>query len=227
QGKTETIKKTIYKDKLQKKNMRKAQDYYEYKHDIEDNKIYYFDEHENLVEDIYATNTRISHPFFTELVDQVVAYMLSNPVEIKVEDDEEFQESLKEYWKEDTQLFLQEMLEGSSIKSYEYAFARTNSQDKLMFQVSNALQTFDVVDHTGDRVATVRYYELPILRDDKREMVEHCEVWTDYNVTFYVKNDKDEWILNKNENPNPRSHVIATVQEDDDKEPVTLGRSYG
>ncbi len=227
QGKSEAIEEAIQADQIEKqKKMQKAINYYEYQHDIEDNRIFYFDEHGVLQEDQYATNTKISHPFFTELVDQSVSYLLSNPVEVTTEDPK-FKEYLEEYWGEDMQLFLQEMVEGSSIKSYEYAFVRTTNEDKITFQVSNSKQTFDVVDHTGDRVATVRYYELPMLVDDRREMIEHCEVWTDYDVRFYRKNEKQKWILNPDESPNPRSHVVATQVEDDDKEPTVFGRSYG
>lgn len=57
---------------------RKSNDYYEGRHDIKDYNLYYFDEEsQSFVQDYSRSNIKISHPFFTELVDQQVQYMLS------------------------------------------------------------------------------------------------------------------------------------------------------
>ena len=51
--------------------------YYEGKHDILNYKLYYFNANGQLVEDTTRSSIKICHPFFTELVDQCVQYMLS------------------------------------------------------------------------------------------------------------------------------------------------------
>ena len=53
-----------------------GQRYYDGEHDIKQYKLYYYDADGKLVEDKSRSNIKISHPFFTELVDQTVQYML-------------------------------------------------------------------------------------------------------------------------------------------------------
>lgn len=217
------LSKAIQEDKLSqaKNKARQGQAYYDYKHDILNNRIFYLDDNDVLQEDTFASNIKIPHPFFTELVDQKVQYLLSNPVEVEVED-EQFQEYLKEYYDEELQLFLQEALEGSSVKGFEYAYARTNSNDILCFQISDSLNTFDVYDDNGDLKAVVRYYNKDITRDGKNTSVEHAEVWDDKEVTFYVKDKNGNFDLDQKREMNPRPHIVATT--DDGK---ILERSYG
>lgn len=217
------LSKAIQEDKhSQAKNKaRQGQAYYDYQHDILNNRIFYLDDNDMLQEDTFASNIKIPHPFFTELVDQKVQYLLSNPVEVEVED-EKFQEYLKEYYDEELQLFLQEALEGSSVKGFEYAYARTTSQDILRFQVSDSLQTFDVYDDSGDLKAVVRYYNKDITRDGKNTAVEHAEVWDDEKVTFYVKDKNGNFILDQKREMNPRPHIVATTDDGQ-----ILERSYG
>lgn len=217
------LSKFIQDDKLSqaKKKARQGQDYYDYKHDILKNRIFYLDDNDVLQEDTFASNIKIPHPFFTELVDQKVQYLLSNPVEIEVED-EKFQEHLNNYYDEDLQLFLQETLEGASVKGFEYAYARTNNNDTLCFQTSDSLHTFDVYDADGERAAVVRYYNKDITREGKNESIEHAEIWDDEKVTFYVKDKNGRFILDSKREENPRAHVVAI--SDDGQE---LERSYG
>ena len=62
----------------QKKRFAKeGEKYYEGEHDIKNYRVVYYDAGGNLVEDKIRSNIRMSHPFFTELVDQQVQYMLS------------------------------------------------------------------------------------------------------------------------------------------------------
>ncbi|MCJ7839970.1 phage portal protein [Lederbergia sp. NSJ-179] len=217
------LSKAIQEDKHSqaKDKARQGQAYYDYKHDILNNRIFYLDDNDVLQEDTFASNIKIPHPFFTELVDQKVQYLLSNPVEVEVED-EQFQEYLKEYYDEDLQLFLQEALEGASVKGFEYAYARTTAQDILKFQVSDSLQTFDVYDDNGDLKAVVRYYNKDITRDGKNTPVEHAEVWDDKQVTFYVKDKNGNFVLDQKREMNPRPHIVA-IQDDGQ----VLERSYG
>lgn len=217
------LSKFIQDDKLsqEKHKAREGQRYYDYKHDILKNRIFYLDDNDVLQEDKFASNIKIPHPFFTELVDQKVQYLLSNPVEIEVED-EKLLEHLKEYYDEDLQLFLQEALEGSSVKGFEYAYARTNSNDMLCFQTSDSLHTFDVYDNDGELQAVVRYYEKDITREGKNTAVEHAEVWDKDQVTFYVKDKNGKYVLDQSREENPRAHVVAVT--DDGQE---LVRSYG
>jgi SPP1 family phage portal protein len=198
-----------------------GQRYYDYKHDILKNRIFYLDKNDKLREDTYASNIRIPHPFFTEQVEQKVQTLLSKPLEVTAED-EKFQALLDEYYNEDMQVFLQEMVEGAAIKGVEFAYARTTSDDRLCFEVSDSLQTFDVYDENNDRQATIRYYEKEITKDGKSSTLKFAEIWTAKDVTFYRAVDDGAYKLDANQPQNPRPHVLAIA--DDGSQ---LGRSYG
>ena len=217
------LSKFIQDDKLSqaKNKAREGQRYYDYQHDILKNRIFYLDDNDTLQEDEHASKIKIPHPYFTELVDQKVQYLLSNPVEIEVED-EKFQEHLNQYYNEDLQLFLQEILEGASVKGFEYAYARTNNHDVLCFQVSDSLNTFEIFDNDGERAAVVRYYNKDITRDGKNTTVEHAEVWDDEKVTFYVKDKNGRFILDPKREENPRAHIVAVTDDGQ-----MLERDYG
>lgn len=217
------VNKAVAEDRASrtKDKARTGQRYYDYKHDILSNRIFYVDDNGVLQEDTNASNVKIPHAFFTEQVDQKVQYLLSNPIEIEVED-EDFKVLLKEYYDDDMQLFLQEALEGASVKGHEFVYARTNNQDRLCFQVADSLQTFDVYDDNGERKAIVRYYDKDITRNGKNVTVTHAELWDDEKVTFYIKDENKRFVLDSKRELNPRPHVIA--QTDDGQ---MLERSYG
>lgn len=207
------LNKAIENDKLStaKDKARVGNDYYNYKHDILNNRIFYVDDNGVLVEDRNASNVKIPHAFFTEQVDQKVQYLLSNPVKAKVED-ETFQKYLDEYYEEDFQLFLQEVLEGSSKKGFEYAYARTNEKDRLCFQVSDCLQTFTVEDDEGNK-RIIRYYDKDKTIDGKNTTVTVAELWDEKQVTFFITGKSKRFEFDDSRELNPRPHVVAKSED--------------
>ena len=77
--KAEEIKRLIDDDSTseRKKFARIGQRYYDGDHDILQYRVFYYNSDGVLVEDKARANSRICHPFFTELADQLAAYMLS------------------------------------------------------------------------------------------------------------------------------------------------------
>lgn len=217
------LNKAIDNDKNSsaKEKAREGDRYYNYDHDILKNRIFYIDDNDVVREDKNATNIKIPHPFFTELVDQKVQYLLSNPVEIEVDDDN-FKAYLEEYYDDDFQVFLQEALEGASKKGYEYIFARTNEQDRLCFQVSDSLCTFPIYDDNNELKAIVRYYDKDIYREGKNETVTVGEVWDSEKVTFYITDKNKRFVFDESREMNPRPHVVAKASDG-----TLLSRSYG
>ena len=73
------IKKIIDNDlrSKTKKRAKKGKDYYNAKHDILDFRVFYFNSDGQLVEDTVRSNIKISHAFYTELIDQKTSYLLS------------------------------------------------------------------------------------------------------------------------------------------------------
>ena len=90
------IGKFIDNDKSseKKRRARKGVAYYDGRHDIKDYKMYYVDADGDLKEDKLRSNIKISHPFFTELVDQQVQYMLSGDEPFMRAEDERLQASV-------------------------------------------------------------------------------------------------------------------------------------
>lgn len=203
-----------------KRLAREGVDYYNYKHDILNNRIFYIDDNDVIQEDRNASNVKIPHAFFTELVDQKVQYLLSNPIEV-VTEDEQLQEYLKEYYTDEFQLLLQEVVEGFSQKGFEYLFARTNAEDKLCFQISDSVKTFTVYDDYNAPQKIVRYYDKEVYRDGKTETVTHVEIWDSEKVYYFVTDKHGRFTLDTNRELNPRPHVIAKTEDG-----TVLKRSY-
>lgn len=217
------LKKAISLDanSKEKAKAREGVRYYNYDHDILKNRIFYIDDNGTMQEDVFASNIKIPHAFFTELVDQKVQYLLSNPVELEVED-AELRTYLDEYYDDEMQLFLQEVVEGFSQKGIEYAYARTNSRDILSFQVADSLKTFDVRDESGDIKRTVRYYTREMFRDGKMAPVPCAEVWDHEKVWHFITDKNGNYALDGERKLNPTPHVLAKMEDG-----TLLGRDYG
>lgn len=217
------LKKAISQDKnsKEKAKAREGVRYYKYEHDILKNRIFYMDSNGELQEDTYASNIKIPHTFFTELVDQKVQYLLSNPVEIVTEDGE-LKEYLKEYYDTEMQLFLQEIVEGFSQKGVEYAYARTTADDKLTFQVADSLKTFEARNESGEIERVVHYYDRPVFRDGKEAQMPCALVSDDEQTWFFITDKNGSYKLDPKVTVNPAPHVLAK-----DEEGKLQGRSYG
>lgn len=204
-----------------KQEARKGVDYYEGRHDILKNRIFYIDDDGALREDKFASNIRIPHQFLTEQIDQKTQYLLANGLEYET-DDETLKTYLAEYYDEDFELFLQEIVEGGSQKGFEYAYARTNNADKLCFQVADALNVIPVYDETNEVKRFLRHYKKDIIKDGKTVQIIIAEVWTDKETYYFTSEDGKEFKFDKNREFNPRPHVLAKV-----KDGTIAKRDYG
>lgn len=215
---------------------RQGVEYYAGNHNILKNRIFYMNEDGEAVEDKYASNIRIPHQFFTELTDQEVQYLLSNPIEIEVDDeakDGAFEDYLKEYYDDqDFHLSLQEALEGAIKKGFEYIYARTTDQDVLKFQVADSLCAFPVYDENNEVKRICRYYEKEINDGSQTHIVKHAEIWDDSKVWFFkTAKDSQNFMLDTSRGGlNPRPHIVAQMaaEEGAEDDQLTLaGRTYG
>ena len=103
-----------------KKMARQGLKYYEGEHKIMGARLFYFDADGELKEDTLRSNIRISHPFFTELVDQEVQYMLSGGGGFIKSDDPELQDRLDQYFDDAFWSEVYEMLTGCVSKGFDY-----------------------------------------------------------------------------------------------------------
>ncbi|KEH88622.1 portal protein [Clostridium novyi A str. NCTC 538] len=220
------IKKLIDRDRVSqsKAKAREGLQYYKGQHEILNYRLFYYDNNGILKEDKYRSNIKIPHLFHTELVDQKVQYLLSNPIEV-ITEDQELQEKLKEYINEDFQEVLQNAIEGASNKGLEYVYAYVDSSNKINFQVANSLSVipvYDELDHYKLK-SIVRYYDTKIQDQDKEVIITKAEVWTDKDVTYYIQDkDSKEFKLDNGIKPNPRPHITL-----EDEKAYYDGGSFG
>lgn len=205
------------RDSKSKRKARQGQRYYDGEHDIKDYRIFYFDDNGVLHEDKARSNIKISHCFFTELVDQEVQYFLSGKEGFVFSDLPELQTMLDEYFNEneDFRSELSDAVTGAIVKGWDYLYAYRNSEDKLAFQYADAL---DVVEAEGQYTSDGKDYVIYsyVQRIDlKGKTVRKIEVWDDKSVTTFVQRDGGLPELDTAEQINPRPHVLYRKENDD------------
>lgn len=191
-----------------KRKSREAQRYYEGEHDILNYRMFYYNSDGELVEDTTRSNIKISHPFFTELVDQQVQYMLSGDDSFVRSDVEGLQSKLDEYFDEDFKAELTDLLTGTITKGFDYLFAYQNEHDRLAFQYADSLGVIEVrAKDTDDDCNYVIYWYIDRIAKNNK-VIKRIQVWDDEKTTYYVQNDEGGIDLDDSVDINPRPHVI-------------------
>lgn len=215
--KEDEILKFIQEDKVStKKNLASiGQKYYDADHDIMHYRMFYFNADGKLVEDTTRSNVKISHPFFTELVDQAVQYMLSGENGIIHSDIPELQIRLDEYFDDDFICELNDVLTGTMAKGFEYMYAYMNKEGKLSFECADSLGVVEVREKdTDDGCAYVIYWYVDKLTKENK-VIKRIQVWDENQTTFYVQEEEGKLILDESEPINPRPHVVYKKDGDD------------
>lgn len=213
----EEILKFIGEDKTStKKHLASVgQRYYEADHDILQYRMFYFNADGNLVEDTTRSNIKIPHPFFTELVDQAVQYMLSGKNGIIRSDLPELQERLNDYFDDDFICELNDVLTGTMSKGFEYMYAYMNKDGKLSFECADSLGVVEVrAKETDDGCEYVIYWYIDRIAKENKT-IKRVQVWDANQTTFYVQEAEGKLILDESEPINPRPHVIYKKDGDD------------
>lgn len=207
---TDEIKEIINREKQLKGESITAQKYYEGQHDIIDYRLYYYDGDGMLKEDKTKSNIKISHPFFMELVDQLVQYMLSGKDAFVYSSDDSLQKILDRQFNNNDafKAELHELLTGVSVKGSEYMYMYRDSKDRLRFEVADSLGIAEVrAKDTSDHCDyIVRWYIERIDKDS--EKIRKIEVWDNEKTTFFVEEGDKGIILDENVSMNPRPHTV-------------------
>jgi SPP1 family phage portal protein len=218
---TDEILQFIQEDTLSEKKSRAAEGlrYYEGDHDIKRYKLFYYDADGQLVEDKTRSNIKISHAFFTELVDQEVQYMLSGKNSFVKSDISELQGKLDEYfnYNEDFISELYETITGCVAKGFEYMYAFKNSENKLAFQCADSMGVIEVESKfTNDGKDYVIYWYTERINKD-RERVKRIQVWDDSQTYFFTQIEDGKLVFDESskDRPNPRPHVLYKKDHDD------------
>jgi len=208
---TQLIDDDISSDK--KKQARKGQAYYEGKHDILKCRLFYYNADGILVEDKYRANIKISHPFFTELVDQSVQYSLSGGSFIKT-DDPQLQKALDQYFDDEFYAELADTATDAKAKGFAYMYSFKNEKDMMTFQNADSLGVVEVEERfASDKQAHVLYWYIDRV-DKERKKVKKIMDWTADEVAFYVQYDNGNLTPDATEPINPSPHIVITENEE-------------
>lgn len=198
-----------------KKFARQGQRYYEADHDIKSYKLYYVDADGKLKEDLNRSNIKIAHPFFTELVDQEVQYMLSGDEPFICSDNETLQKRLDEYFDDDFRSELQECLTGTISKGFENMYAYMGADMRTRFMCADSLGVVEVrAKDTDDNTEYVIYWYIDRIEKGKKE-IKRIQVWDDKQTWYYVQKDEGKLEVDTDQDINPRPHIVYKKSGDD------------
>ncbi len=219
--KIDEIKSFIDNDlaSTKKKHARTGQRYYEADHDIKDYRIFYIDANGQLQEDKNKSNIKIQHPFFTEIVDQAVQYMLSGKEGFVKSDIPELQTQLDEYFNDDEDFTaeLYEALTGCISKGFEYMHSYKKEDGRTAFQCADSLGVIEVEGRfASDKEDHVLYWYIDRIDKDGKK-IKRIQDWDKHNTTFYKQTDEGEIEKDESEKPNPRPHMIYTEGSEETK----------
>lgn len=215
--KEDEILRFIEEDSLsvKKKEAKEGLNYYEGQHDILKYRLYYYNSDGELVEDTTRSNIKISHPFFTEIVDQTVQYMLSGKEGYIKSDIPELQNDLNDYFNENEDFTseLAETLTGSIAKGFEFMYAYKNIDGKLAFQCADSLGVIECEGkYTSDGRDYYIYWYVERIDKDKKK-VKRIQVWDNEQTWYYTQIADGK--LEMDEGINPRPHVLYHKSNDD------------
>lgn len=189
-----------------KKQARVGQRYYDGEHDILQNRIFYITKEGNLVEDNTKSNIRTPHPFFHEIAEQEVAYILSNGIQFTA-DSEELQEYLKPYFGDSFIGQIKEVITDTIVRGFGYVYWYRDLKGITRFCHADSMGIVEVKD--GELTDTIndyiiRYYPVAV-KDGKTAT--RVEVW-DKDMTWYYIQSGGTLVPDPNVRINPCPHIL-------------------
>ena len=184
--------------------------YYEAKHDILKYRIFFLNKDGELQEDLIKSNIRIPHPFFTEMVDQAVQYVLSGDDAFIKSDDPELQKELNAYFNDNEDFIaeLYELLTGCLVKGFEYMYAYQGKDDRLAFQTADSMGVVKVkAKETDDKCEYVIWWYVDSIGKNNTK-IKRIQVWDEKETHFFCQEGEGKIVKDKSEKINPRPHKL-------------------
>ena len=184
--------------------------YYEADHDIKNYRVFFINADGQLQEDKTKSNIKISHPFFTELVDQEVQYLLSGKEGLVKSDDPALQKELDYYFNENEDFMseLYEVLTGCVSKGFEYAYAYKNADGRTAFQCADSMGVVEVrAKETDDGCEYVIYWYVDRIGKDNKKIT-RIQVWDDKQTHYFCQEDNGQIVPDDSVELNPRPHTV-------------------
>ena len=198
------------RESTKKKLARVGLRYYEGEHDIRNYRIFYIDADGQLQEDKSKSNIKISHPFFTEQVDQTVQYILSGEDGFIKSDNPDLQDELDAYFNdnEDFLAELYEVITGTVAKGFEYAYAYKNAEGRIAFQCADSIGVVEVrAKETQDNCDYVIFHYVDRISKDNKKIT-RIQVWNDKETHFFYQEGDGKIVPDDGVEINPRPHIL-------------------
>lgn len=213
---TEEIKKLMDLDASGpvKMNGRIGRKYYEGEHDILNYRLYYYNADGELVEDKTRSNIKVCHPFFTELVDQCVQYMLSGKDSFVCSDNADLQKELDLYFGDDFRSEFADMLTDVCACGFGNMYAYRNENERISFQYADALGVIEVREKDADdHTAYVIYWYIDRVEKGQKT-IKRIQVWDAQQTTYFVQVNGGDIETDDSVPINPRAHVLYSKDGD-------------
>ena len=193
-----------------------GQKYYEGQHDILGYRMFYYNADNELVEDTTRSNAKIPHPFFTELVDQAVQYIMSDKEGFVMSDTPELQAELDVYFNKNKRfkVELSDTITGMQVKGFDYLHAYKGKDDRLCFENADSLGVMEVEGRfaaDGKDQIIWKYVD----RVDKDGKTQFKVLVIDDEYTYYFKQeDNGDILTDESVEMNPKPHAVYTDNKD-------------
>lgn len=198
-----------------KRQARVGQKYYDGEHDIMNYKLFYYDADGEVQEDKTRSNIKISHPFFTEIVDQQAQYMLNGDAFVK-SDIPQLQSELDKVFNDDFTSELTETITSTIVNGFGYMYCYKDTNDNFRFENADSMGVVEVrAKDTDDHCKYVIYWYVD-KNTKAQKTIKRIQVWDDSQIYFYVQEDGGTILLDETEEYNPRPHIIYRKDEDDE-----------
>ena len=184
--------------------------YYEAKHDILKYRIFFLNKDGVLQEDLIKSNIRIPHPFFTELVDQTVQYVLSGDDAFIKSDDPELQKELDAYFNENEDFIaeLYELLTGCLVKGFEYMYAYQSKDDRTAFMTADSMGVVKVkAKETDDKCEYVIWWYVDSIGKNNTK-IKRIQVWDEKETHYFCQEGDGKIVKDESEKINPKPHKM-------------------
>ena len=192
-----------------------GEDYYDGNHQIRGYQLFYVNNDGNLVPDMTRSNIKISHPFFTELVDQEVQYMLSGKDNHVKSDILELQKQLNNYFDDGFWSECYELLTDCVSKGMGYMYAYKAVNGKSKFQTADSLGVVEVrAKDTDDGCEYVIYWYVDRIEKGQKA-IKRIQVFDKNKTWYYVQVEDGKVQLDASVGINPRPHIVYQKSSDD------------
>lgn len=190
----------------EKKEMKVSKRYYEKKHDILDYRLFYVDSDGVTREETNRSNIKIPYPFYTEIIDQKVNYLLGQQVEFKT-NNEQLESLLKNYIDPNFHQLLNDLVEGASLKGKEGVHYYYDIKGMIRFEIADSYNLIFLNDEYGELSQVIRHYTVKADKNGKQETIQKAEVFTAEGIYYFVKNNKS-YVIDNTKTINPQPYRI-------------------